>query len=50
MAFTREHEPDMGIGVAAYPAPHPESRSFALDRRYTEEKLRAGADLSLIHI
>lgn len=42
VAFTREHEPDMGIGVAAYPAPHPESRSFALDRRYTEEKLRAG--------
>ena len=47
VAFTREHEPDMGIGVAAYPAPHPESRSFALDRRYTEEKLRAGADFAV---
>ena len=44
VSFTREHEPDMGIGVAAYPAPHPESPSFALDRRYTADKLRAGAD------
>ena len=47
VAFTREHEPDMGIGVAAYPAPHPESRSLALDRRYTEEKLRAGAGFAV---
>ncbi|WP_298032021.1 methylenetetrahydrofolate reductase [uncultured Desulfovibrio sp.] len=47
VVFTREHEPDMGIGVAAYPAPHPESPSFALDRRYTADKLRAGADFAV---
>lgn len=47
VSFTREHEPDMGIGVAAYPAPHPESPSFALDRRYTADKLRAGADFAV---
>ncbi|WP_300923672.1 methylenetetrahydrofolate reductase, partial [uncultured Desulfovibrio sp.] len=28
--FIRRSEPDMGIGVAAYPAPHPESATFAL--------------------
>ncbi len=47
VSFTREHEPDMGIGVAAYPAPHPESPSFVLDRRYTADKLRAGADFAV---
>ena len=47
VSFTREHEPDMGISVAAYPAPHPESPSFALDRRYTADKLRAGADFAV---
>lgn len=49
VSFTREHEPDMGIGVAAYPAPHPESPSFALDRRYTADKLRArGLDTPVV--
>ena len=47
VAFVREREPGMGIGVAAYPAPHPESPSFAEDRRRTAEKLRAGADFAL---
>ena len=33
--FAKAHYPDMGIGVAGYPAPHPESPSFASDWRYT---------------
>ena len=55
--FAKAHYPDMGIGVAGYPAPHPESPSFASDWRYTVAKIREGADfvitqlfLSLIHI
>ncbi|MGE9984583.1 methylenetetrahydrofolate reductase [Desulfovibrio sp. SGI.169] len=47
VAFTRERQPDMGIGVAVYPAPHPESPSFALDRRHTADKLRAGAGFAV---
>ena len=47
VSFVRRHEPDMGIAVAAYPAPHPEAPSFALDRRYTAEKLRCGADFAI---
>lgn len=42
--FTRKHKPHMGIGVAGYPAPHPESPSFASDWRYTVAKIREGAD------
>lgn len=48
--FIRETEPDMGIGVAAYPAPHPESATFALDRRHTAEKLAAGADFAITQL
>ena len=40
----------MGIGVAAYPAPHPESSSFAEDRSRTAEKLRAGADFAITQL
>ncbi len=47
VTFTREHEPDMGIGVAVYPAPHPESPSFIQDRRHTADKLRAGAGFAV---
>ncbi len=42
--FIRSHCPNMGIGVAGYPAPHPESPSFASDWKYTVEKIRHGAD------
>ena len=48
--FVREREPRMGIGVAAYPAPHPESPSFAEDRRHTAVKLRAGADFAVTQL
>lgn len=48
--FIRQCEPDMGIGVAAYPAPHPESATFALDRRHTAEKLAAGSDFAITQL
>ena len=48
--FIRQCEPDMGIGVAAYPAPHPESATFALDRLHTAEKLAAGADFAITQL
>ncbi|WP_291443147.1 methylenetetrahydrofolate reductase [Desulfovibrio sp.] len=50
VAFAREQQPGLGIGVAAYPAPHPESPTFADDRRCTAEKMRAGADFALTQL
>ena len=50
VAFAREQQPGMGISVAAYPAPHPESRTFAEDRLHTANKLRAGADFALTQL
>lgn len=50
VAFAREQQPGMGIGVAAYPAPHPESATFAQDRLHTANKLRAGADFALTQL
>jgi 5,10-methylenetetrahydrofolate reductase len=50
VAFARQQQPDMGIGVAAYPAPHPESPTFADDRRHTADKLRTGADFALTQL
>ncbi len=48
--FIRREFPQMGIGVAAYPAPHPESETFAEDRRFTAEKLAAGADFAITQL
>lgn len=42
--FVRRVQPQMGVAVAGYPAPHPESLSFAMDRAHTLAKIRAGAD------
>jgi methylenetetrahydrofolate reductase (NADPH) len=50
VSFVREHDADMGIGVAAYPSPHPESRSFTEDREYTAQKMRAGADFAVTQL
>ncbi len=50
VAFVRERDPDMGIGVAAYPAPHPESSSFSADRDHTAQKLLAGADFAVTQL
>lgn len=45
------HErPQMGIGVAAYPTPHPDARSFMEDRDYTAQKIRAGADFAITQL
>ena len=48
--FAKAHYPDMGIGVAGYPAPHPESPSFASDWRYTVAKIREGADFVITQL
>lgn len=48
--FSREHYPHFGVGVTAYPAPHPESKSFREDRRYLVQKLRAGADFAMTQL
>lgn len=48
--FTRKIEANMDIGVAAYPTPHPESISFADDRRHTAEKLRSGATFAITQL
>lgn len=45
--FVKKEFPEMGIGVAAYPAPHPESPTFEQDREYTAKKLQAGADFAI---
>lgn len=45
--FIKKEQPEMGIGVAAYPAPHPESPTFVSDRDYTAAKLEAGAEFAI---
>ena len=50
VAFARCQQPYMGIGVAAYPAPHPESNSIAQDRLYTADKMRSGADFAVTQL
>ena len=42
--------PSMGIAVAAYPTPHPESASYAEDRHRTAEKLAQGADFAITQL
>lgn len=48
--FTREEAPCMGIGVALYPSPHPESPSFEEDRRRSADKLKAGAGFAITQL
>lgn len=48
--FIRRVAPEMGIGVAAYPSPHPESRSFSRDRLHTAHKLASGADFAITQL
>lgn len=48
--FIRTCHPDMGIAVAAYPAPHPESADFEKDREQTAAKLIAGADFAITQL
>ncbi len=48
--YMRRVQPTMGVAVAGYPAPHPQSPSFALDRAYTLSKIRAGADFVVTQV
>lgn len=48
--FIKNEHPEMGIGVAAYPSPHPESSTYALDRNYTAQKLASGADFAITQL
>ena len=50
MHFLRSEHPDLGIAVAGYPAPHPDAATFAADRAYLADKLRAGADFVITQL
>ena len=50
VTFIRTQAPDMGIGVAAYPSPHPESPTFAEDRGFTAKKFSSGADFAITQL
>ena len=50
VAFIRARESAFGIGVAGYPAPHPESPSFYHDREYLRRKIEAGADFVITQL
>jgi len=48
--FVREAFPQFGIGVAAYLTPHPESASFAEDRKALAFKLEQGSDFAITQL
>lgn len=48
--FVRQRAPQMGIAVAAYPTPHPQSRSITEDRFFTAQKLRSGAHFAITQL
>lgn len=48
--FMRRENFDFGIGVAAYPTPHPESASFAEDREAAAFKLNQGSDFAVTQL
>ncbi len=48
--FIKKFNPELGLAAAAYPAPHPESPTFALDQHYTRAKAIAGADLFITQL
>ena len=48
--FLRREFPSFGVGVAGYLTPHPESPSFASDRRATADKLNAGSDFCITQL
>ena len=50
LRFLKSEFPDMDAGVAVYPYPHPESPTFAEDRKWTAEKLAAGADFAITQL
>jgi len=44
VAFVKERQPELCLGVAGYPEVHPEAGSAAEDIRHLKEKVDAGAD------
>lgn len=50
VSFMQRNFPDFGVGVAAYPTPHPQSASFAEDRAFTQKKLDAGSDFAITQL
>jgi methylenetetrahydrofolate reductase (NADPH) len=48
--FLRREYPNFGVAAAAYLTPHPESPSFAEDRRHTALKLEAGSDFAVTQL
>lgn len=50
VSFVRKEYPAMGIGVAAYLTPHPESDSFKADRVATATKMNAGSDFAITQL
>lgn len=48
--FVREEFPHFGIGVAVYLTPHPESASFAEDRKFSAFKLEQGSDFAVTQL
>ncbi len=48
--FIKGENPELGISAAAYPAPHPESKTFALDHHYTRAKAIAGAQVFITQL
>lgn len=48
--FLKKNFPNMGVGVAAYPSPHPESATFSEDRAWTAQKIREGAGFAITQL
>ena len=48
--FIREEFPHFGIGAAVYLTPHPESASFAEDRKASAFKLAQGSDFAITQL
>lgn len=48
--YVKANHKGFAVGVAAYPAPHPESKTFAEDRKFLVEKIRKGADFAITQL
>ena len=48
--FIKHEQPDMGIGCACYPTPHPEAKTYAEDRKFVAAKLTHGADFAITQL